>query len=972
MRKTILLLLSICCASIVTSYAQVPLEQIDLTRIETILSNHQPAHLNIGRCKALKHYYTDDALVLELNEQASYIPYRTQRVKDIYRDIQQFYAEHGHHPSALYIKTDGQLIQDLIPVAFGGERPRLLWSNISRRGSKTPPLVTRLSTPQQPSAGLQGRHIALWKSHGYFYDNKAKKWRWQRPIMNQTVEDLLTASYVLSYLTPMLENSGAIVLLPHERDLSAQEYIVDNDKSEYTKGSYSENGKAWESADTGFGYSHAYWKDNENPFKSGSSRVIKSATSHQSEAVWHPTINKDETLAVYVSYQSYPHSTEDALYTVHHAGGSSSFKVNQKMGGGTWIYLGSFPFTAGAAHQGVTLSNKSATKGRTISADAIKIGGGMGNIKRSMPATKVKKKRKWEEVPASPEVTSGMPRYAEGARYWLQWAGMPDSLYNGYKGGDDYTDDYKCRAVWVSYLTGGTALNPDKEGLHIPIDLSVALHTDAGLREDLNDVVGTLAIYNSKWQEGLYPSGMDRLLARELSDVVQSYIVRDIRSTQHPGWKRRGMWDKSYAEATWGSVPGMLIELLSHQNFQDMTYGHDPDFKFTVSRAIYKGILRYLSTEYNTPFVVHPLPIKSLSVDINEKKGSALLSWTPTEDPLEPTATPKHYIVYTARGDEGFDTGKVVNRTSISMPIEVGVNYRFKVVAVNEGGSSFDSEILCCGIAPAPKGRIIVVNGYDKVCGETPRLELKTFDPTMNTTPYLRDIALSTSEGRPTIKSGNTFDYTLAHGRSLLSAGYSYASTSKAYLELSPTILEHYDVVDLLLGQQCPHPPLRPHGPIKYTLWDYSLRLALEAFAANGGGILISGSYLNSVFAPAAYPSAEVEHAAAVKFAQTVLGYDYTVSSESVSIPNFAHALTLHSDPMKQRRFELTSGTATSPIQPIKEAGRVLVYDEETAAGIFYKSTHRSCVIGFPIEAISNEVERERFFRELLPLLMKQ
>ena len=37
-------------------------------------------------------------------------------------------------------------------------------------------------------------------------------------------------------------------------------------------------------------------------------------------------------------------STEDALYTVYHQGGKSQFKVNQQMGGGTWILLEPFSF----------------------------------------------------------------------------------------------------------------------------------------------------------------------------------------------------------------------------------------------------------------------------------------------------------------------------------------------------------------------------------------------------------------------------------------------------------------------------------------------------------------------------------------------------------------------------------------------------------------------------------------------------
>ena len=82
------------------------------------------------------------------------------------------------------------------------------------------------------------------------------------------------------------------------------------------------------------------------------------------------------------------------------------------MGGGTWIFLGFFDFERGKNDRcKIILSNKSKTKGRILTADAVKIGGGTGNIARG----------------EQPE-TSGRPRYTEGARYWLQWAGFHDSV----------------------------------------------------------------------------------------------------------------------------------------------------------------------------------------------------------------------------------------------------------------------------------------------------------------------------------------------------------------------------------------------------------------------------------------------------------------------------------------------------------------------------------------------------------------
>ena len=59
------------------------------------------------------------------------------------------------------------------------------------------------------SKGLSGRHIALWQSHGRYYEPSTERWEWQRAPLHTTVEDMYTQSYVLHFLIPMLENAGA-------------------------------------------------------------------------------------------------------------------------------------------------------------------------------------------------------------------------------------------------------------------------------------------------------------------------------------------------------------------------------------------------------------------------------------------------------------------------------------------------------------------------------------------------------------------------------------------------------------------------------------------------------------------------------------------------------------------------------------------------------------------------------------------
>ncbi len=61
---------------------------------------------------------------------------------------------------------------------------------------------------------------------------------------------------------------------------------------------------------------------------------------------------------------------------------------------------------------------------------------------------------------------------------------MPDTLvYNLNDNKNDYNDDYQSRAEYGNYLMGapfGPNKNRDEKGLGIPIDLSLAFHTDAG------------------------------------------------------------------------------------------------------------------------------------------------------------------------------------------------------------------------------------------------------------------------------------------------------------------------------------------------------------------------------------------------------------------------------------------------------------------------------------------------------------
>ena len=76
----------------------------------------------------------------------------------------------------------------------------------------------------------------------------------------------------------------------------------------------------------------------------------------------------------------------------------------------------------------------------------------------------------------------------------------------------------------------------------------------------------------------------------------------------------------------------MILELLAHQNFTDMKYAHDPNFKFVASRAIYKAMLRYVAQMHRQEdnVVIQPLPVNSLSAVLLKGKNQVQLTWQPT------------------------------------------------------------------------------------------------------------------------------------------------------------------------------------------------------------------------------------------------------------------------------------------------------------------------------------------------------
>ncbi len=937
-------------------------------------------------------------------------PLRDSIIATIYNIVNEMLpATYTQYKGKTAIYSEKQPVEELNSNYFTSNRDETPLSEHYNRVTKAreglAPLVTDISKPFSVTSGLQGRHLGIWQSHGRYYDQGQRRWRWQRARFFETVEDLFTQSYILPYLVPMLENAGAVVVLPRERDFQTNEVIVDND---FSGTAYAETGEWSKTASPGFAMTPSGILTDENPFTLGTARFCNASDEVSASAKWVPDIPESGTYGVYVSYQTLPGSTKDARYTVCHKGGQTTFKVNQQMGGGTWIFLGYFDFEKGSSpNKCVILTNVSSDTGSVISADAVRFGGGMGNIARK-PAK--------SGAAVEPEV-SGYPRSSEGARYWLQWAGFVDSVYSHTKGESDYKDDIWARCHWTNAISGGSYVNPGARGHNIPLDLCFALHSDAG--SSLTDsIIGSLAIYTpeSSDKRGEFINGESRMLSRDLADIIQTSVVDDIRAQFEPLWSRREIWSRNYAESREPEVPSVLLEMLSHQNFADMRYGNDPSFKFTVSRAIYKGILRFLAYINDFDYVVQPLPVTDISSSLVREDGKlfASLEWKPAPDSLEPDAIPEKYVLYTRINGGSFDGGHIVKDCSTKIQIEAGQIYSFRVTAVNAGGESFPSETISVGVASKDAPTALIVNNFDRVSAP---LSIASRDSTMGGfadridagVPYLKAPAYTgaqyeirrsaqwTDDDNPgfgachsnyetTLVAGNTFDYPYIHGKALMAAGLNFVSKSRqAFSESTAPAATEYCMLDIICGKQATTQVGRSgSAPTRFSVFTEPIQEKITAYSASGGNILISGAYIASdIWDPLYEPTDATPKSRddAKKFATRVLKYKMLsrTASTAGTVKSAPNSLKFkvkdrYSFPTAPNAecYSVESPDALTPVG--KNTHVIFRYgDSNMSAGIAYNGAdYRVVALGFPIETLDSEAHIEQLMAQITAFFNKK
>lgn len=237
-----------------------------------------------------------------------------------------------------------------------------------------------------------------------------------------------------------------------------------------------------------------------------------------------------------------------------------------------------------------------------------------------------------------------------------------------------------------------------------------------------------------------------------------------------------------------------------------------------------------------------------------------------------------------------------VDGTSTVVRQEPGVIYSYRVTATNAGGESFPSETLSAAWVPEPKGRVLVVNGFDRVsaplsiqgdslAGFYRRLdsgvadrhdisfigEQRVFDRRFTEAENDEEALGSCySDYATQVIGGNTFDYPRLHGASIVRAGYSFCSASAAALAAGAVKTDDYFFMDVIFGKQRSVEMGRGTSGVEFRVFPEGLRRALGEFTASGRSLFVSGSFIATD--PWRSPASTDEERAFVK---SVLRYDY-------------------------------------------------------------------------------------------------
>ncbi|MCB0515599.1 MAG: fibronectin type III domain-containing protein [Chitinophagales bacterium] len=583
----------------------------------------------------------------------------------------------------------------------------------------------------QANGALSGKTVWLSGGHGWLYYTTLGYYSTQRDNSAGfgLVEDFGNIESVNYYLLKYLWNAGAQVWTVRERDLQEAELILDNDQG---APNYVESGTWTQSVSTGY--------------NGGTYKYVYTTSTETATATYTPNIPQAGYYWISVHYLNGTNRPIDAHYRIQHAGGETLVSINQEVHGSTWVYLGQFYFDAGTNGK-IILSNQSSDVGQALIADAVRIGGGLG-----------------DEADCDYGYVNNEPRFEQASRYYAPYQGYPTC-----------ENDVVTRPHYAEWeLAKGTATEQANACF-------ISWHTNACCSGTGTETI----MYNGVATPG----------SMELRDFVHDELIYDIQNDWDAAWVDRGKKAMNLGELReLSTMPGALVEVGFHDNSYDTNYLLSPGFRNVAARAVYQGIVKFFADKDGiTPKLLPEPPTHLYAKNIGN--GEIQLSWNtpPSGGALGDAAT--SYKVYIGTHGKAFADGITVNGNTYTVSgLMPNTTYYFRLSALNNGGESFPTAIVaartpdaCSNIVP-----YLIVDGFD-------RLDKSAAVKVNETKPTAAPLGLL---NRLFLEKMNSFDYMVEHAKSLEFCGLTFDGASNEAVSGGNVVLADYEAIDWITGEE--------------------------------------------------------------------------------------------------------------------------------------------------------------------------
>jgi hypothetical protein len=763
-------------------------------------------------------------------------------------------------------------------------------------------------TTRQPTGALSG--VVIFTSGGHGWTAGATDWILQRPVTLNMNEDHGNLDQLNAFVYYAF-NAGATVVPFRPVGQQSIEVVLDNDDLGVTY-----NG-AWSDGTTAKYYENG--ATNSGVFY----KTAPASPTETQTARFTPDLPQTDFYPVF-GFALAGTNRVPQTYRIHHTGGTTEIVVDHRAVGNGWIFLGIYHFLAGQDGY-VEVSNQSSVAGVVV-IDAIRFGGGMGDIVRPGPGT-----------------TSGFARDEECSRYWAHGelgnnaVGFSSSIWDG--GGDDQSDNVGTAARWSAEMNqvpaGGVQVDRWKR-------VYVEFHTNAFDGQSR----GSVGLYNN-----VNTTTNQVSLAAIMSDEVDNdmFALDDISGAFEFPW---GSYSLNTLGSDYGAIStanngnefdATIIEVAFHDNAQDAALLRDQRIREALGRTSVQGIIRFLNSLPNSqvPLAFPPVAPDNFRVE-DIGGGDVKLSWAaPISGPAYGDAA-TGYVVYASTNGYGFapvaTLGNVLTTTISGVPTLTTRYYR--VAATNTGGESTPTETLAVRRPASGIADTLIVDGFDRL--------RRTQNP-------LQDLGIGVIE-RQIPRKTNSYDYIVQFADALAATTIGFASCSNEAVIASQITLTNYRLVLWELGNES----IEEDHALNAT--EYA---RLQTFLNSGGGLFISGSDLALDLAAQA--------GGAATFMQDALhcglGSDdagtYAVEANVGGI--FEGIAPFDFDPSFGAAYPVY---APDTLTVRSGAFAALNYNPSGVAAVQYDSgVFRTVTFGFPFEAISSADARAEVMAHVLDYL---